>query len=225
MFFIIFATLRRKVMELEVLGLNGIPKKKINVSDEIFGLEYNNDLVYKALVAELANERQGTVSTKTRKEVSGGGKKPWRQKGTGRARHGSIRSPIWVGGGIAHGPKPRDFSMSLPKQMKRKAYFVVLSSKVRDKDLLVIEDFSLDVIKTKEFVNRFNNFLQKLDKGYGILVIPDVNRNLILSARNLPNLEIMTYNNLKLKDIFYATKVIFFESAIKKYEDLYLQKI
>ncbi|MGC8869724.1 MAG: 50S ribosomal protein L4 [Brevinematia bacterium] len=212
-------------MELEVLGLDGNPKKKVKVSDEIFGLDYNNDLVYRALIAELANARQGNASTKTRGEVSGGGKKPWRQKGTGRARHGSIRSPIWVGGGIAQGPKPRDYSMAIPKLMKRKAYFVALSSKVKDKDLLVVEDFSLDKIKTKEFVAKFNNLLSLLNKGYGVLILPELDKNIFLSARNLPNLKVLVYNNLNLKDIFYATKVIFFESAIKKYEEFYLQKV
>lgn len=212
-------------MELEVLGLDGTPKRKIEVDDRIFGIEYNNDLVYRALVAELANRRQGTASTKRRGEVRGGGRKPWRQKGTGRARHGSIRSPIWVGGGIAHGPKPRDYTMKLPKKMKRKAFFSVLSAKIRNKDLLVVEDFSMDKIKTKEFVKIFSNILSKINYGFGLLVLPTNDRNIILSSRNIPILKTTLYNNLSIKDLFYSSKVIFLESAIKKYEELYKEKV
>ncbi|MCS7299062.1 MAG: 50S ribosomal protein L4 [Spirochaetia bacterium] len=212
-------------MEIEVLGLDGSVKKKIKVDDRIFGLEYNNDLVYKALIVELSNARQGTASTKTRGEVSGGGRKPWRQKGTGRARHGSIRSPIWVGGGIAHGPKPRDYSMSIPKAMKRKAYFTILSAKTRDKDLLVVEDFSLDRIKTKDFVSKFSKILARLTGGYGLLILPSHDKNIHLSSRNLPNLKVLPYNQLNIKDLFYSNKVFFLESAIKKYEEMYLQKV
>lgn len=212
-------------MELEVLGLDGSPKRKIKVDDEIFGIEYNNDLVYKALVAELANMRQGTASTKTRGEVSGGGRKPWRQKGTGRARHGSIRSPIWVGGGIAQGPKPRDYTIKLPKKMKRKAFFSVLSAKVKNKELLVVEDFSMDKIKTKEFVKTFSNILNKINSGYGLLVLPTNDRNIVLSSRNIPILKTTLYNTLSIKDLFYSSKVIFLESAIKKYEELYKEKV
>lgn len=212
-------------MKIEVLGLDGTPKRKIEVSDKIFGLDYNNDLVYKALVAELANLRQGTASTKTRGEVSGGGRKPWRQKGTGRARHGSIRSPIWVGGGVAHGPKPRDYSVKLPKSMKRKAFFTILSAKAKNNELIVVEDFSINNIKTKEFVNTFKNILEKISNGYGLLVIPTKDEKLILSSRNIPTLKTFIYNNLNVKDLFYSSKVIFLESAIKKYEDFYLQKV
>ncbi|MCX8029335.1 MAG: 50S ribosomal protein L4 [Brevinematales bacterium] len=212
-------------MEIEVLGLDGTVKKKIKVDDSIFGLEYNNDLVYKALVAELANRRQGTASTKTRGEVSGGGRKPWRQKGTGRARHGSIRSPIWVGGGIAHGPKPRDYTTKIPKQMKRKAYFTILSEKIREKSLVVVEDFSINVIKTKEFVSKFSKVMSLINTGYGLLIIPSYDEKIILSARNLPNLKVLVYNNLNIKDLFYSNKVFFLESSIQKYQELYLQKV
>ncbi len=212
-------------MELEVIGLDGNPKRKINVDDEIFGIEYNNDLVYKALVAELSNARQGTASTKTRGEVSGGGRKPWRQKGTGRARHGSIRSPIWVGGGIAQGPKPRDYTTKLPKKMKRKAFFSVLSAKIKNNELLVVEDFSMDKIKTKEFVKIFSNILSKINSGYGLLVLPTNDKNIILSSRNIPTLKSAIYNSLSIKDLFYSSKVIFLESAIKKYQELYKEKV
>ncbi|MFN4244962.1 MAG: 50S ribosomal protein L4 [Brevinematia bacterium] len=212
-------------MEIEVLGLDGSPKGKIEVSDEIFNCKYNNDLVYKALVAELANSRQGTASTKTRGEVRGGGRKPWRQKGTGRARHGSIRSPIWVGGGIAHGPKPRDYSIKIPKLMKRKAFFVVLSAKLRNKDLIVVEDFSLGNYKTKEFVKTFGNILKKIENGFGLLVLPSIDRNIILSSRNVPVLKISVYNNLSFKDVFYSSKIVFTKSSIKNYEEMYLQKV
>lgn len=212
-------------MELEVIGLDGNPKRKINVDDEIFGIEYNNDLVYKALVAELSNARQGTASTKTRGEVSGGGRKPWRQKGTGRARHGSIRSPIWVGGGIAQGPKPRDYTTKLPKKMKRKAFFSVLSAKIKNNELLVVEDFSMDKIKTKEFVKIFSNILSKINSGYGLLVLPTNDKNIILSSRNIPTLKSAIYNSLSIRDLFYSSKVIFLESAIKKYQELYKEKV
>ncbi|MEN2997934.1 MAG: 50S ribosomal protein L4 [Brevinematia bacterium] len=208
-------------MKLEVLGLDGKVKKSIEVEDRIFGLEYNNDLVYKALVTELANARQGTASTKSRGEVRGGGRKPWRQKGTGRARHGSIRSPIWVGGGIAHGPKPRDYSLDLPKKMKRKAFFTVLSAKVRNNELIVVEDFSLNTVKTKEFLKTFSSILSMITRGYGVLVLPTYDRNIILSARNLPTLKTLLYNNLNIKDLFYSSKVIFLETSIKKYQELY----
>lgn len=212
-------------MELEVIGLDGNPKRKINVDDEIFGIEYNNDLVYKALVAELSNARQGTASTKTRGEVSGGGRKPWRQKGTGRARHGSIRSPIWVGGGIAQGPKPRDYTTKLPKKMKRKAFFSVLSAKIKNNELIVVEDFSMDKIKTKEFVKIFSNILSKINSGYGLLVLPTNDKNIILSSRNIPTLKSAIYNSLSIRDLFYSSKVIFLESAIKKYQELYKEKV
>lgn len=209
-------------MEVDVLGLDGKPKRKIELDTRIFGLEYNNDLVYKCIVAELANTRQGTVKTKTRGEVRGGGRKPWRQKGTGRARHGSIRSPIWVGGGVAHGPKPRDYHVKVPKKMKRKAYFTVLSAKLRANELLVVEDFSMNRIKTKDFVSLFASILNMITTGYGVLVLPANDRNIILSSRNLPTLKTLVYNNLSLKDIFYSSKVIFLESAIKKYQEFYL---
>ncbi len=212
-------------MELDVIGLDGKVKGKVEVSDEIFNQEYNNDLVYKVLVAELANLRQGTSSTKTRGEVRGGGRKPWRQKGTGRARHGSIRSPIWVGGGIAHGPKPRDYSQKVPKKMKRKAFFVILSAKTREKDLIVVEDFSLQSYKTREFVKVFGNVLKMIDKGFGLLVLPSVDRNIVLSSRNLPFLKTSVFNNLNVRDVFYSSKIIFTESSIKNYENMYLEKV
>jgi large subunit ribosomal protein L4 len=210
------------MMKLDVLRLDGVAFKKIEVSDEILKVEYNHDLVYRAIVGELTNRRQGTVSTKTRGEVRGGGKKPWKQKGTGRARQGSIRSPIWVGGGIAQGPRPREFEFVLPKKMKRKAYFSLLSEKLRNGDLIVVEDFSLPNIKTKEFINTFFVFLGKIESGYGVIVLSENNKNVVLSSRNLPNLLTFTYNNLNLHDLFYSSKIFFTESAIKKYEEMYL---
>ncbi len=208
-------------MKAKVYDLKGNPVKEISLSDNIFGVEYNNDLVYQALVIELANQRQGTASTKTRGEVSGGGKKPWRQKGTGRARHGSIRSPIWVGGGIAHGPKPRDYSTSLPKKMKRKALFAILSEKLRSEDLKIIQDFSLDTIKTKIFVEKFSTLLSSIESGHGLLILPENDKNIILSARNLPKVELALYNNLSVRTVFYPSKIFITESAVKKLEDLY----
>ena len=186
-------------MEVVILNENGDSVGNLEVVDEIFKSEVNNNLLYEAIKNELANRRQGTHSTKTRAEVSGGGKKPWRQKGTGRARAGSTRSPIWVGGGKTHTPKPRDYSYRLPKKMKRKALLSVLSLKYGNNVLKVFEDFTFDAPKTK----RMASFISKVNK-------------LLLSLRNIKDLKLVNADSMSIHPLYYADEVYFTKTALSK---------
>ena len=190
----------------------------MEVSDAVFGIEPNATVLHSAVVNYLANQRQGTQSTLTRAEVSGGGKKPWRQKGTGHARQGSTRSPQWTHGGIALGPKPRDYSYALPKKVRRLAMKSALSSKVATEDMMVLDELALEEIKTKAMVSVLNAL--GADKKV-LLVMAEKDEKVILSARNIPGVKTALVNTLNVYDILNADKFIVVKDAVAKIEEVY----
>lgn len=190
----------------------------IEVSDAIFGQEVNTTVIHEVVKNYLANQRQGTQSTKTRTEVRGGGRKPWKQKGTGRARQGSIRAPQWTGGGVALGPKPRDYRYSLNKKVKRLALKSALSSKVYENELIVLEDISLDAIKTKEMAGLLTR-LQIDSKA--LIILPEKNDVVYKSARNIEGVATTLVGTLNVYDIIKYNKLIATVDAIKKIEEVY----
>jgi len=190
---------------------------EIELSDGIFGIKVNEHAVHMAVVQYLANQRIGTKSTKTRAEVSGGGAKPWRQKGTGRARQGSIRSPQWKGGGVVFAPKPRDFSIKLNKKLKRLALKSVLTDKVNNSNLIVIDELTLDEIKTK----KMRSVCDKLELDRALIVIDGSDKNIILSARNLPNVKTAAVNTVNVYDILNYTKFVATKDAIERIQEVY----
>ncbi len=191
---------------------------KIKLNKDIFGIEPNTAVMHSAVVNFLANQRQGTQSTKTRTEVRGGGKKPWRQKGTGHARQGSTRAPQWTHGGVALGPKPRSYNYVLPKKMRRLALKSALSSKVADKELLVLDEITLDSIKTKAIADMLKAL--KADRKV-LLVLPEKNDTVILSARNIPGVKTALVNTLNTYDILNADKFIVLKDAVAQIEEVY----
>ncbi len=204
--------------KVDVYNISGQKVGDMDLNDSIFGVEVNQVAMHSAVVNYLANARQGTQSTKTKAEVSGGGKKPWRQKGTGRARHGSIRNPQWTGGGVALGPKPRSYKYTLPKKVKRIALKSALTSKVAENNIIVLDDLKLEAIKTKEMVNVLNNL--KVDSS-ALIVLPEVDRNVILSARNLEGVKTTTTNSINTYDILRYNKFIVTKDAVSKIEEVY----
>ena len=190
---------------------------EIELKDEIFGVEVNEHLVHMSVVQQLANNRQGTQQAKTRGQVSGGGKKPWRQKGTGHARQGSIRAPQWTGGGVVFAPQPRDYEVKVNKKEKRAALKSALSSKVADSKIVVIDAFGLDEIKTKKFIGALNAF--KLDKA--LVVLDELDQNLILSARNIPDVKTEQVNSINVFDILKYDSLLISESAVHTIEEVY----
>lgn len=204
--------------KVDVYNISGQKVGDIELNDDIFAVEVNEVAMHSAVVSMLANARQGTQSTKTRAEVSGGGRKPWRQKGTGRARHGSIRSPQWTGGGVALGPKPRSYSFTLPKKVRRLALKSALTSKVNDKNIIVLDDLKLEAIKTKEMVNILNNL--KVDST-ALIVLPEVDRNVVLSARNIEGVKTATANSINTYDILKYNKFIVTKEAVSRIEEVY----
>ncbi|MDR0272622.1 MAG: 50S ribosomal protein L4 [Clostridiales bacterium] len=190
----------------------------MELDDTLFGIEINKHAVHMAVVQYLANQRQGTKSTKTRAEVRGGGAKPWRQKGTGRARQGSTRSPQWTGGGVVFAPKPRDFSFKLNKKMKRLALKSVLTDKYQSDKLIVLDSLSLPEIKTKEMVGVCKN----LDIEKALFVVDGgSNENVILSARNIPGIKTAGVNTINVYDILYYDSLVITQDAIKKIQEVY----
>ena len=171
--------------EVSVLNMEGNEVEKLNLNDGIFGVEINEHLVHLAVVSQLANNRQGTQSAKTRSEVRGGGRKPWRQKGTGHARQGSIRAPQWTGGGVVFAPKPREYSKKLNKKERRLALKSALTSRVNENKFIVVDEFKFDDVKTKNVANMLNN----LNVKKALVIMGDKNDNLILSARNIPGVK------------------------------------
>lgn len=206
------------MLKLDVYNIDGKKVSDIEVSDAVFGTKPNKVLVHSVLKNYLANQRQGTQSTKTRAEVRGGGAKPWRQKGTGRARQGSIRAPHWIKGGIALGPKPRDYAYTINKKEKRLAYKSVLSSKVLENEIVVLDKLELKEIKTKEMVNVINNL--KLE-GKILLMLPEKNENIQLSARNIENVKTSSVDTINIFDLLKYTKLVLTVDAIKKLEEVY----
>jgi len=204
--------------KVDVYNMNGQKVGDIDLRDDIFAVEINETAMHSAVVNILANARQGTQSTKTRAEVSGGGRKPWRQKGTGRARHGSIRSPQWTGGGVALGPKPRSYKYTLPRKVRRLALKSALTTKVIDRNIIVLDELKLDAIKTKTMVNVLNNL--KVDST-ALIVLPEVDRNVVLSARNIEGVKTTTANSINTYDILKYNKFIVTKDAVSRIEEVY----
>ncbi|QDK92431.2 50S ribosomal protein L4 [Paenalkalicoccus suaedae] len=189
----------------------------IELSDGIFGVEPNESVLYEAVIMQQASRRQGTHATKGRSDVRGGGRKPWRQKGTGRARHGSTRSPIWVGGGVTFGPTPRSYAYKLPKKQRRLALKSALSSKVNDSNILVLEGLSFDAPKTKEM----KAVLAGLSANKKVLVVTaDVNEAVELSVRNLPGVKFVTADGINVLDILNHEKLVITQDAVKHVEEV-----
>ena len=202
---------------VSVYNMEGKEVGKIDLSDAVFGVEVNEHLVHMAVVQQLANNRQGTQKAKTRGEVSGGGRKPWRQKGTGHARQGSTRSPQWKGGGVVFAPVPRDYSFKLNKKEKRAALKSALTSRVQEDKFLVIDDLKFDEIKTKKFSEVLNNL--KVTKA--VVVLADDDKNTILSARNIPGVITASANTINTYDIMKYSTVIATKDAVAKIEEVY----
>lgn len=204
--------------KVTVYNMAGSNVGEIELSEAVFGIEPNASAVHQVVVNYLANQRQGTQSTLTRSEVRGGGRKPWRQKGTGHARQGSIRAPQWRKGGIALGPKPRDYSYSLNKKVKRLALKSVLSDKVKTADLIVVDNISVDGFKTKTMVNMLDALgAQKK----ALIVMPEKNLQVIKSAANIPGVKTALVNTINVYDIINADKFIVAKDAIAKLEEVY----
>ncbi len=204
--------------KVDVYDMEGKKVKEIDLKEEIFGIIPNENIVHSVLVNYLANQRQGTQSTKTRAEVSGGGKKPWRQKGTGRARQGSTRAPQWIKGGIALGPKPRSYTYKVNKKEKRLAIKSVLSSKVNENELVVVDKLALDEIKTKRMVNTLSNL--KVE-GKALILLPEKNENVQRSARNIEGVKTSLVNTINIYDLLKYTKLVVTVDTIKKLEEVY----
>ena len=203
---------------IDVYNVEGKKVSKVDLKEEIFGIEPNENIVHSVLVNFLANQRQGTQSTKTRSEVRGGGRKPWRQKGTGRARQGSIRAPQWIKGGIALGPKPRSYKYSVNKKERRLAIKSLLSSKVLENDLIVVDKFNFKEIKTKQMVNAMNN-LKVTDKAF--IVLPVSDEKVQKSARNIENVKTGSVNTINVYDLLKYKKLVLTVDSIKKLEEVY----
>ena len=204
--------------KVDVYDIKGKKVSDIELADSVFGIEPNENIVHAVLVNYLANQRQGTQSTKTRAEVRGGGKKPWRQKGTGRARQGSIRAPQWIKGGIALGPKPRSYKYTVNKKEKRLAIKSVLSSKVIEKELTVVDKLELKEIKTKSMVKALSAL--KLE-GKTLIVLPENNTNVVMSARNIEGVKTITANNINVFDLLKYNNLILPVDTVKKLEEVY----
>ena len=201
---------------VSVYNMEGKEVGTIELNDAVFGVEVNEHLVHMAVVSQLANKRQGTQKAKTRSEVSGGGRKPWRQKGTGHARQGSTRSPQWAGGGVVFAPVPRDYSFKLNKKEKRAALKSVLTSRVQDGKLIVVDELKFDEIKTKNFTNVMNNL--KVEKG--LVVIADNDVNVVMSARNVADVDTTLVNTINVYDVMKAKTVVLTKDAVAKVEEV-----
>lgn len=203
--------------KVSVYNMEGKEVDTIDLSDEIFGVEVNEHLVHMAVVQQLANKRQGTQKAKTRSEVSGGGRKPWRQKGTGHARQGSTRAPQWTGGGVVFAPVPRDYSFKMNKKEKRAALKSALTSRVQENKLIVIDELGFDEIKTKNFKAVMDNL--KVAKAY--VVLNDNDEKVVMSARNLPNVQTALTNTINVYDVMKGGTVILTKDAVKTIEEVY----
>ena len=204
--------------KVDVLSVDGKKVKELELNENVFGIEPNENIVHSAIVNYLANQRQGTQNTKTRAEVSGGGKKPWRQKGTGRARQGSTRSPQWIKGGIALGPKPRSYTYKVNKKEKRLAVKSVLSSKVMENELVVVDKLAFDEIKTKNMANALSNL--KVE-GKALILLPEKNENVQKSARNIEGVKTSLVNTINVYDLLKYTNLVVTLDTIKKLEEVY----
>ena len=202
---------------VSVYNIEGKEVGKIDLSDSVFGVEVNEHLVHMAVVSQLANNRQGTQKAKTRSEVSGGGRKPWRQKGTGHARQGSTRAPQWTGGGVVFAPVPRDYSFKMNKREKRAALKSALTSRVEENKFIVIDEINFEEAKTKNFAN----ILKNLDVSKALVVLEDDNKNAELSARNIADVKTAKTNTINVYDILKYNTVITTKAVVAKIEEVY----
>lgn len=202
---------------VSVYNIEGKEVGTIDLSDAVFGVEVNEHLLHMAVVQQLANKRQGTQKAKTRSEVSGGGRKPWRQKGTGHARQGSTRSPQWTGGGVVFAPTPRDYSFKLNKKEKRAALKSALTSRVQENKFIVVDEMNFGEIKTKNFQNMLNN----LSVAKALVVIEEGNANAVLSARNIPTVKTAGVNTINVYDVLKYNTVIVTKAAVATIEEVY----
>ncbi|MBQ9232952.1 MAG: 50S ribosomal protein L4 [Lachnospiraceae bacterium] len=200
-----------------VYNIEGKEVDKLELNDNVFGVEINETLLHKAVVTQLANSRQGTQSAKTRSEVSGGGRKPWRQKGTGHARQGSIRAPQWAGGGVVFAPKPRDYSKKMNKREKQIAIKSALTSKVNDEKFIVVDEFNLDEIKTSNFVK----ILDALKAPKALVVTKDKDEKVVLSARNIPTVKTTMSASINVYDILNYDSLVITKDAVAAIEEVY----
>ena len=203
--------------KVTMLNMTGAEAGTIELNDEIFGIEPNQNAVHEVVKNYLANQRQGTQSTKTRAEVRGGGRKPWRQKGTGRARHGSIRSPQWVGGGVVFAPKPRDYSFKLNKKVKRLALQSALSTKVAEGKIIVLDELNLAEVKTKDMAK----VLANINCGKALIVMDGTNTNVMLSARNIPDVKTASVSTINVYDLLKYNTLVVTKDAVAKIEEVY----
>ena len=204
--------------KVDVYDIKGKKVSDVEWADSVFGIEPNEAVVHSVLVNYLANQRQGTQSTKTSAEVRGGGKKPWRQKGTGRARQGSIRAPQWIKGGIALGPKPRSYKYTVNKKERRLAIKSILSSKVLEKELTVVDKLELAEIKTKTMVKALSDL--KVE-GTTLIILPEQNKNVLMSARNIEGVKTILINNINVFDLLKYNKLVLPLETVKKLEEVY----
>ena len=202
---------------VSVYNMEGKEVGTIELNDAVFGVEVNEHLVHMAVVQQLANNRQGTQKAKTRSEVSGGGRKPWRQKGTGHARQGSTRSPQWTGGGVVFAPVPRDYSFKMNKKEKRAALKSALTSKVQESKLIVVDELKFDEIKTKNFATVMNN----LKANKPLVVLAENDENVVASARNIADVKTALTNTINVYDIMKAGNVVLTKDAVAKIEEVY----
>ena len=202
---------------VSVYNIEGKEVGTIDLSDAVFGVEVNEHLVHMAVVSQLANKRQGTQKAKTRSEVSGGGRKPWRQKGTGHARQGSTRAPQWTGGGVVFAPVPRDYSFKMNKKEKRAALKSALTSRVEENKFIVVDELSFNEIKTKEFQKVLNN----LNVNKALVVLEDGNTNAEISARNIPDVKTARTNTINVYDVLKYNTVIATKAAVEAIEEVY----
>ena len=202
---------------VSVLNMEGNEVGTIELNDAVFGVEINEHLVHLAVVRQLANKRQGTQKAKTRSEVRGGGRKPWRQKGTGHARQGSIRAPQWTGGGVVFAPVPRDYSVKMNRKERLAALKSALTAKVQDNKLIVVDDLKFEAIKTKDMQNVLNNL--KAEKA--LVVTPAVDQNVVLSARNIPEVQTATVNTINVYDVMKHKTLVLNKDAVASIEEVY----
>jgi len=200
-----------------VLNMNGEQVGNMDLNEAIFGIEANEHIMHLAVLQYLANQRQGTQSAKTRAEVRGGGRKPWRQKGTGRARQGSIRSPQWTGGGVVFAPKPRDYSFKLNKKVKRLALQCALSTKVADSKIIILDDLTLTGVKTKEMIKVVEN----IKCGKALIVMDGVNKNVMLSTRNIPGVKTASVSTINVYDLLKYNTLVVTKEAVEKIQEVY----
>lgn len=204
--------------KVAVYNISGAQVGEIELADSVFGIEPNKSVLHEAVVMQLASLRQGTHKVKGRSEVRGGGRKPWKQKGTGRARQGSIRAPQWVGGGTVFGPTPRSYAYKLPKKVRRLAIKSALSSKVLDNQIIVLDELNMNAPKTKEFQAILNNL--KVDRK-ALVVVPEYNDNVALSARNIPTVKLLTADGVNVYDVLNHQKLIITKDAVSKVQEVF----